>query len=219
MNSRHRNPPLSFSQHSRPHSRIHRGSRSPLTPHPPNPTDLHLFLTPFKTPLSAQLLNAAGRGFLDNGVLQIHLTAGHCERPHNRLLKETHGRRSKPSFVSRVRNPFQINTGNIADQKRLPSPKSRPLAYWRGGQRAWKPIKMGETKEKGPFSRRAWLNWWDEERSKHNKKKSRQKAAGQHVRPRHTHLSRAEPWVWLLVSLEKTLRSFLVLRGGEEGGV
>lgn len=34
-----------------------------------------------------------------------------------------------------------------------------------------------------------------------------------------THLSRAEPWVWLLVSLEKTLRSFLVLRGGEEGGV
>lgn len=127
MNSRHRNPPLSFSQHSRPHSRIHRGSRSPLTP--PNPTDLHLFLTPFKTPLSAQLLNAAGRGFLDNGVLQIHFTAGHCERPHNRLLKETRGRRSKPSFVSRVRNPFQINTGNIADQKRLPSPKSRPLAY------------------------------------------------------------------------------------------
>ena len=34
-----------------------------------------------------------------------------------------------------------------------------------------------------------------------------------------THLSRAEPWVWLLVSLEKTFRSFLVLRGGEEGGV
>ena len=31
-------------------------------------------------------------------------------------------------------------------------------------------------------------------------------------------MSSAEPWVWLLVSLEKTLRSFLTRSGGEDGG-
>lgn len=36
---------------------------------------------------------------------------------------------------------------------------------------------------------------------------------------RFTHLSSAEPWLWLLVSREKTLRSFRIRRGGDEGGV
>lgn len=34
-----------------------------------------------------------------------------------------------------------------------------------------------------------------------------------------THLSSAEPWLWLLVRREKTLRSLRVRRGGDEGGV
>lgn len=35
----------------------------------------------------------------------------------------------------------------------------------------------------------------------------------------HTHLSKAEPWLWLLVSREKTLRSLRGRVGGDEGGV
>lgn len=40
-----------------------------------------------------------------------------------------------------------------------------------------------------------------------------------HSRPTRTHLSKADPWLWVLVRREKTLRSLRGRVGGDEGGV
>lgn len=40
-----------------------------------------------------------------------------------------------------------------------------------------------------------------------------------HSHPSRTHLSKADPWLWVLVRREKTLRSLRGRVGGEEGGV